>query len=426
MEESRGVSRRREILCGFSARVDSRLDARCSQVKGRNFRRLQADVQMQCQWFYGSYGEYELVSYPNVKYLSPNELKCQPSKAAVNCVGDCPVGRNIKMEVAMTLLTYTVSHRTVTAEKRMELRNYEETPPGQYQPTIYPSLDFDYDPVNLGGRPRCPHVGGCTLGLRGSNLWNPGLEAGLDNLYVAIGDSIMMARHWYAYPFGSFRLYGTVKVPPVPHRPPLQKTSFVRISRNLQDFTPLFGSIESSNFAVTYRKISAGEFYRPEFQNGTTVQCPRGHYCEGALGTNFSEWLAPPFEPMPCRSGTYQNFTARGDCRVCPEGTTCPETGMPEPTLCALGYICWGQNEWDANMPMCPAGVLCLRPPHGKTNLAPSTTARIRRLLIATETGDPRYLEKLLDLVWSGIFLVDVEVGAPPRPVGVEGGPRSS
>ena len=73
------------------------------------------------------------------------------------------------------------------------------------------------------------------------------------------------------------------------------------------------------------------------------VWSPRGHYSQGAINTNYSEWLSPPHFPIPCPTGSFQNYTGRGDCRRCPEGTYCPVAGGKQPKLCATGLICWGR-----------------------------------------------------------------------------------
>ena len=96
--------------------------------------------------------------------------------------------------------------------------------------------------------------------------------------------------------------------------------------------------------SVIYQKLDTGYYYRPSFQNGTAGICPKGTFCTGALGTNFSEWINAPHAPLPCKSGTFNNFTRRGACRKCPEGVTCMDTGMAEPTICEAGYICWAAS----------------------------------------------------------------------------------
>eukprot|EP00926_Amoebophrya_sp_RCC4398_P009253 GSA120T00022059001.1 len=364
-------------------------------ITGRHFRRLDAERELQCQWFADATNpaNYELVQ---AHYQSPTEVRCQPTQAVYSSTGLDISQLNVptRIEVGMSQLTYSVSQHTVMAEPFVDLvHHYEPSPINPLIQIQFPALDFDYDNLNLGGAPRCIHLGGCTLGLRGHNLWNPMLNH-LNKLYVVVGDTIVEARHWFAYPYGSRRKYATFKAPPVPHRADLARNAAVFVTRNLQDL-----STARFDYRITYVKLDAGKYYRPELQNGTAIPCPRGHYCEGALQTNFSEWLVPPTEPLPCASGTFQNFTGRGDCKICEEGTTCPETGMGEPIQCAVGYICWTRGGWDAAMPLCPSGILCLRPPYGKSSLYIATTSRIRRLLIASETGDPKYLEQLLDLV---------------------------
>jgi hypothetical protein len=378
-------------------------------VKGKNFRRLQADEQLQCQWYYDNNAPPELVS---AYYLSPNELKCKPTKAAKSYTGGntgvesskSSRNRDVRLEVAMTKLSYSRSHKKVISEPQLQLLHHYDNQ--DQSGNKYAAVDsMTYDPANIGGAPRCRHTGGCPLGMRGRNLWNSEfVNEDLNKLYVVIGDTVVEAKKWFAYPHLDVNIwsypsekytYGKFEVPPVPHRTPVSKMLPIYITRNLQDYSPYVFDIQ-----LTYLKVDAGHYYRPETNNGTMVQSPRGHYSQGAINTNFSEWLAPPHYPLPCPSGTFQNYTGRGDCRPCPEGTYCPIAGNMQPKLCATGLICWGRTRFDANLPVCPAGVLCLRPPYGKTYKLPTSNvnARLRRLLIASET-EPKFLDQVLDFV---------------------------
>jgi hypothetical protein len=220
-------------------------------IKGKNFRRLQADEQLQCQWFFDKDAAPELVS---ATYLSPNELKCKPTQPAKSYTDGndgteettSDRNRDVRLEVAMTKLSYSRSKKSVIAEPRMQLMHHYDTE--DQSGVKYSAVDsMTYDPANSGGAPRCRHTGGCPLGMRGRNLWNKEFaNEDLNKLYVVIGDTVIEAKRWFAYPFLDVNIwsypsekytFGAFEVPPVPHRTPVSMMLPIYITRNLQDYS---------------------------------------------------------------------------------------------------------------------------------------------------------------------------------------------
>ena len=70
--------------------------------------------------------------------------------------------------------------------------------------------------------------------------------------------------------------------------------------------------------------------------------CPPGHHCPDASS-----------EPLPCREGTYVNFTGAAECLECPSGFFClVETVHPQ--LCPPGFFC--PNGSGIDYISCPRG----------------------------------------------------------------------
>ena len=78
-------------------------------------------------------------------------------------------------------------------------------------------------------------------------------------------------------------------------------------------------------------------------------------------------WLRSGEAPGKCPSGMWQNVSGSRDCVICPEGVSCERQDMREPEHCGPGLICWGRQGFDANLALCPAGQICIRPRYGKT-----------------------------------------------------------
>lgn len=324
-------------------------------ITGRYFRLLQPEL-VQCVWLYDKYLPPERV---NAELLSPETLRCQPTQPAAASGIDTidklqPLGVNL--EVSMSTQVDSASALTVLAEERMELQaSVEGNFPG---PAVFPGT--------------CLVTGGCTLTLRGLRLWAEEPIYGSGNrtgakLFVAVGDHLLEARR------GKDPNWATVRLPPTPHMAIVPRAEPLRLTRNLQDYTP-------ADVSIGFNPIPIGTFYRAELHNGTLQPCPQGHACPG-VGVNQSDLTYPGDAPIRCLPGTWMNATGYFECEPCPEGVYCPRYAMIEPEHCETGYICWGGTEFDANLAICPAGKLCIRPPYGKT--PSSSTSRfpfIRRL----------------------------------------------
>ncbi|CAK9051743.1 Uncharacterized protein SCF082_LOCUS28375 [Durusdinium trenchii] len=361
-------------------------------VTGRYFRLLQPEL-VQCVWLYDKYLPPERV---HATLLSPETLRCHPTMPAaasgINTDKLQPLGVNL--EVSMSTQVDSASEQTVLAEERMELQaSIEGNFPG---PAVFPNI--------------CLVTGGCTLTLRGLRLWaedptygsgnrtgtcdmgflrspafrkrggeEPKLDgaAGSAKLFVAVGDHLLEAVRGKERGMGDGGgdpNWATVRLPPTPHMALVPRAEPLRLTRNLQDdYTP-------PDINIGFNPIPIGTYYRAELHNGTLQPCPQGHACPG-IGVNQSELTYPGEAPIRCLPGTWMNATGYFECETCPEGVYCPRYAMIEPEHCETGYICWGRTEFDANLAICPAGALCVRPPYGKT--PSSSTSRfpfVRRL----------------------------------------------
>jgi hypothetical protein len=222
-------------------------------------------------------------------------------------------------------------------------------------------------------------------------------ESGPDRLFVFVGDTIVQARHWGDLPSGRLRArwrnLASFRMPPVAHRRPVSENVEIEATRDGQHRSNglLTAARPTSQGAttrlmVTYEKVDLGTFYRPLLGNGSAQPAGRGHFAEGGLNTNFSEWDASPARAIRCAAGTYQNFTERGDCRPCPEGTFCGLEGQRLPRLCSTGLICWGGKGFcacapplekvtlppgAASAPQVAHGRGCSSRDHGKTQVWP-------------------------------------------------------
>ena len=332
-------------------------------VTGRYFRLLQPEL-IQCVWLYDKYLPPERVT---AELLSPETLRCQPTQPAAPSGIDTidklqPLGVNL--EVSMSTQVDSASGLTVLAEERMQL---EASAEGNYPGAA----------VSPG---TCLVTGGCTLTLRGLRLWAEDATYGSGNrtgakLFVAVGDHLLEARR------GKDPNWATVRLPPTPHMAVVPRAEPLRLTRNLQDYTP-------ADINIGFNPIPIGTYYRAELHNGTLQPCPQGHACPG-VGVNQSDLTYPGDAPIRCLPGTWMNATGYFECEKCPEGVYCPRYAMIEPEHCETGYICWGGTEFDANLAICPAGSLCIRPPYGKT--PSSSTSRfpfVRRLKMEEEEDE--------------------------------------
>ncbi|CAJ1373238.1 unnamed protein product [Effrenium voratum] len=308
-------------------------------VTGRYFRLLQPEL-VECVWLYDKYLPAERSP---AELLAPDVLRCRPTQpAAASGVGTDklqPLGVNL--EVSMSTQVDSASEQTVLAEDRMSL---SASSLGNFPgPAVFPTT--------------CLVTGGCTLTLRG-NLWAEDFVYGSGNrtgakLFVAVGDHLLEARR------GKDSMWATVRLPPTPHMAAVPRAEPLRLTRNLQDYTPV-------EFNIGYNPIPMGSFYRPELHNGTLQPCPQGHACPG-VGVNQSDLTYPGEAPIRCLPGTWMNATGYFECETCPEGVYCPRYSMIEPEHCETGYICWAGTGYDANLALCPAGKLCVKPAYGKT-----------------------------------------------------------
>ncbi|CAE7509525.1 unnamed protein product [Symbiodinium natans] len=323
-------------------------------ITGRYFRLLQADL-VQCVWLYDKYQPAERT--PAV-LLAPDVLRCRPSQPAAASGIDTeylqPLG--VSLEVSMSTQVDSATELTVLAEDRMELlASGEGLYPG---PAVFPTT--------------CLVTGGCTLTLRGDRLWAEDPIYGSGNrsdakLFVAVGDHLLEARR------GKDPNWATIRLPPTPHMAVVPRSEPLRLTRNLQDYTPPIVNIG-------YNPIPLGTYYRPELHNGTLQSCPQGHACPG-IGANQSALDYSGEAPVRCLPGSWMNATGYFECETCPEGVYCPRYAMIEPEHCDTGYVCWGNTGFDANLALCPGGALCIRPPYGKTPSSSSSRFPfIRRL----------------------------------------------
>eukprot|EP00439_Symbiodinium_sp_Y106_P044249 s435_g5.t1 len=332
-------------------------------ITGRYFRLLQEDL-VQCVWLYDKFQPAERT--PAV-LLAPDVLRCRPSQPAAASGVDTeylqPIG--VSLEISMSTQVDSASGMEVLAEDRMELIGSSE---GLYPgPAVFPTS--------------CLVTGGCTLTLRGERLWAEDETYGSGNrsdakLFVAVGDHLLEARR------GKDSNWATIRLPPTPHMAVVPRTEPLRLTRNLQDYTPPVVNI-------AYNPIPIGTYYRAELHNGTLQACPQGHACPG-IGANQSELDYSGESPIRCLPGSWMNATGYFECETCPEGVYCPRYAMIEPEHCETGYLCWGGTGFDANLALCPGGQLCVRPPYGKT--PSSSTSRfpfVRRLKAKTSETEP-------------------------------------
>eukprot|EP00928_Gymnodinium_smaydae_P052443 TRINITY_DN3633_c0_g1_i1.p1 TRINITY_DN3633_c0_g1~~TRINITY_DN3633_c0_g1_i1.p1 ORF type:complete len:5302 (-),score=561.54 TRINITY_DN3633_c0_g1_i1:86-14599(-) len=377
-------------------------------VSGKSFRLLSPDFIM-CVWYYD-------VNLPPERVkgfiLAPDRLKCKPRLAAAEVDGGGGVllqPPRVRLEVSMSPWVDSESNRSVLAEDRMHLRDLEDPTKKEYRGGVLENKVL----IKAVENANCLWSGGCTVTLFGDHLWPKDRPDA--PLFVSVGDTVIplvkgvgghhgtrfevsmdkgkglsplwtnvslglpprapalllneaattsrdefifgrdIPKHPAALQVASFR------VPPVPHNMPLPAAARISLTRNLQDKTPLV-------YEIGYEPVTIGHFYRPELHNSTIQRCPVGTYCPGS-STNQSKWISSGEKPNDCPPTTWFGSTGGSTCMPCPEGVNCPRSGMDFPQRCEVGYICWGDRtySWDANMKLCPAGTVCIRPVNGKT-----------------------------------------------------------
>eukprot|EP00929_Paragymnodinium_shiwhaense_P093182 TRINITY_DN5330_c0_g2_i1.p1 TRINITY_DN5330_c0_g2~~TRINITY_DN5330_c0_g2_i1.p1 ORF type:complete len:6836 (+),score=1501.21 TRINITY_DN5330_c0_g2_i1:1561-20508(+) len=338
-------------------------------VSGSHFRLIDPEFVM-CVWYYD-------VNLPaertKAKLISRDRLTCQPSQPTAAISSDTGVllqPPRVRLEISMSFLVDSNSSASVLAEDRMT--------------------------INQVVNEYCYFTGGCSVILLGDHLWPADREDRKSRdakLWVAVGDSVFetvrgVGKHQGTRfeteqigddgrPLDGYGEVASFRVPAIPHNPVVPVGAALWLSRNLQDRS---GEGEG---AIAYRPIPIGHYYRPELHNSSLQRCPKGHFC-GGTSTNQTLWITSGEAPTACLPGTWLDTETGYGCIPCPEGVGCPRRAMDFPEICELGYICWGAPDmsFDANQALCPSGVICIRPPNGKT---PIPEEELRRL--QSETG---------------------------------------
>jgi len=313
---------------------------------GGHYRLVRQDM-ISCLWLYDVYLPPEVVE---AELLARDVLRCRPRQPAaprMTSEGMQPIRH--PLEVSMTSWVISESKRSVLAEERMFLDDRKDA----------------YGRTKIAVEPKgCWLTGGCPMTLRGVNFWpadQPDAE-----LFVAVGDTLLPLEKGPEPQTATFRL------PPLAHMPPVPRNEPIWLTRNLQDRTPI-------THRMAYFAVPLGQYYRPELHHGEGQMCPPGHYCTGAAA-NQTLWVVNGESPVPCPPSTWSSDTGGFGCYTCPEGVTCPSPAMTWPQRSELGLINWIKTGYDANMALCPAGVMCVRPPHGKTIVVEQLPYQDRRL----------------------------------------------
>ena len=105
--------------------------------------------------------------------------------------------------------------------------------------------------------------------------------------------------------------------------------------------------------------VCHGGYYCDEYAMTEYKICPAGHFCPVSNATHPLT-RTPCIVPEPCPIGTFLDVTggtSLADCKTCPAGFVCHQTGTVQPTACPLGSYC---PEGSSVSTPCPAGTFSL------------------------------------------------------------------